>query len=119
LLRVDQRLEVLAVAEVTGTGRSTAHDLSFYRVAGRWDPRKLAEEHSSETAAPPFANLCHYQDEGEFCAESDGTWAMEHGFIPDSESKSVTWKHLQSPTKRKNKIKNESCETKGHRFVIL
>jgi hypothetical protein len=117
----DQRVKVREIAEVTGIAKSTVHeiipDLNFRKLSAHWVPKMLTEKHKckckcqkkkkkkKKKKAASLENLCSYQDEGEFFAESiitgDETWVYE--FTPESRRNSMTWKQPHShTTKEKN-----------------
>jgi hypothetical protein len=82
----------------------------------------LTREHKSKRMAASLENLCRYQNEGEEFVESivtgQETWVYE--FIPESKTKSMTWKHPHSPTiKKKFKIEEPSAKNNGDHVLGL
>jgi ribosomal protein L13 len=66
LIRVDRRVKVREMAEVTGIAESTIHEIisdsNFRKVSACCVPKMLTEEHKSKRMAALLENLCHYQD---------------------------------------------------------
>jgi hypothetical protein len=101
LIREDQRIKVCETVEVTGTAKSTVHDiisdLNFHKKSACQVPKMLTNEHKWKRMATSLENLCYYQDEGESFVESivmgEETWVE---FTPGSKRNSMTWKHPHS-----------------------
>jgi hypothetical protein len=110
LIREGRRVKVREIAKVTGTAKSTVHeiirDLNFHKMSACWFQTVLTEEHNSKGMASSHQNLCCYQDEGESFLESiitgDEIWI--HEFTPESERNSIIWKHPHSSIIKKLRI---------------
>jgi predicted transcriptional regulator len=74
LIREDRRVKVREIAEVTGTAKSTIHevvsDLNSRKVSACWVVKMLTKDHKCKRMAASLENLCCYQDEGELFVES-------------------------------------------------
>jgi len=89
-----------------GTDYSLVHDIfGFHKVAARWVPRHLTEEHKRNRQHICSSLLGRYNREGDNILNriitGDETWV--HHYKPETKRQSMQWKHPSSPSSKKFK----------------
>ena len=85
-----------------GTTYSLVHDiLGFHKIAARWMPKHLTEEHKRNRQHICSNFLQRYNREGDnflnCIITGDETWV--HHYEPETKRQSMQWKHTSSPSK--------------------
>lgn len=110
IILTDRRVTIEEIALQLGISQGTAyslvHDiLGFHKVAARWVPRHLTEEHKRNRQHICSSLLERYNREGDNFLNriitGDETWV--HHYEPETKRQSMQWKHTSSPSSKKFK----------------
>ena len=109
IILTDRRVTIEEIALQLGISQGTAyslvHDiLGFHKVAARWVPRHLTEEHKRNRQHICSSLLERYNREGDNFLNriitGDKTWF--HHYEPETKRQSMQWKHTSSSKKFKS-----------------
>jgi histone-lysine N-methyltransferase SETMAR len=94
-----------------GIAYSSVHYiLGFHKVAARWEPKHLTEEHKRNRQHICSSLLERYSREGDNFLNriitGDETWV--HHYEPETKWQSMRWKHTSSPSSKKFKSQSSA-----------
>jgi hypothetical protein len=109
-VQADRRVSIAQLEKRFNLSRGTiwniVHErLSYRKVCSRWVPHQLTNEHKKTSMGSSLMLLQHHKEHGEAflsrIVTGDETWVFH--YTPESKAESMTWKHPQSPVKKKFK----------------
>jgi hypothetical protein len=111
-VQVDRRVSIaqLEIRFRPNLSRGTIWDivherLGYRKVCSRWFPRQLTDEHKNTRMGSSLMLLQRYEEHDEAflsrIVTGEETWVFHS--TPESKAESMTWKHPQSPVKKKFK----------------
>ena len=110
IILAGRRVTIQEIALQLGISQGTAYSsvqyiLGFHRVAARWVPRHLTEEHKRNCQHICSSLLERYNREGDnflnHTITGDETWV--HHYVPETKRQSMQWKHTSSPSSKRFK----------------
>lgn len=111
MVLADRCITVSDVVSTLCIGHAQAHHmlhdvLDYRKMSARWVPRNLTLDHKSAIIGISLDHLMQYAREGnEFLFRiitGNETWV--HHFTPETKAASMTWKHPNSPVRKKFKV---------------
>ena len=107
IILTDRRVTIEEIALQLGISQGTAyslvHDiLAFHKVAARWVPRHLTEEHKRNRQHICSSLLKRYSREGDNFLNRiiTGDETCVHHCEPETKRQSMQWKHTSSPSSK-------------------
>ena len=123
LIKSDRRVTLDEIATKLDISHGTVYaivreKLHFSKVSCRWVPKMLTDDHKMQRLMASRASLRRYRKEGDAflsrIVTTDETWVFH--YEPESKRRSMEWKHVSSPVKKKFKSqkslksqKSEGC----------
>jgi len=111
IILTDRRVTIEEIALQLGISQGAAyslvHDiLGFHKVAARWVPRHLTEEHKRNCQHICSSLLKQYNREGNnflnCIITGDENWV--HHYEPETKRQSMQWKHMSSPSSKNSSL---------------
>jgi hypothetical protein len=109
-VQADKRVSIVKLEIRLNLSRGTVWDivherLGYRKVCSRCFPRQLIDEHKKTRMGSSLMLLQRYEEHGEaFLSRTvtgDESWVFH--YTPDCKAESITWKHPNSPVKKKFK----------------
>ena len=110
LIKSDRRVTLDEIATKLDISHGTVYaivreKLHFSKVSCRWVPKMLTDDHKMQCLMASRASLRRYRKEGDAfllrIVTTDETWVFH--YQPESKRRSMEWKHVSSPVKKKFK----------------
>ena len=109
LIKSDRRVTLDEIATKLDISHGTVYaivreKLHFSKVSCRWVPKMLTDDHKMQRLMASRASLRRYKKGDAFLSRivtTDETWVFH--YEPESKRRSMEWKHVSSPVKKKFK----------------
>ena len=114
LIKSDRRVTLDEIATKLDISHGTVYaivreKLHFSKVSCRWVPKMLTDDHKMQRLMASRASLRRYRKEGDAflsrIVTTDETWVFH--YEPESKRRSMEWKHVSSPVKKKFKSQTD------------
>ena len=121
LIKSDRRVTLDEIATNLDISHGTVYaivreKLRFSKVSCRWVPKMLTDDHKMQRLMASRASLRRYRKEGDVflsrIVTTDETWVFH--YEPESKRRSMEWKHVSSPVKKKIQISEKFKESHAH-----
>ena len=108
LIKSDRRVTLDEIATNLDISHGTVYaivreKLRFSKVSCRWVPKMLTDDHKMQRLMASRASLRRYRKEGDVFLSRIVTTDWVFHYEPESKRRSMEWKHVSSPVKKKFK----------------